>query len=42
MNQDAPSAAVTRSYGVVPFEGTCKTGSEITFSNPQLDILGTK
>jgi hypothetical protein len=42
MTQVAPAAAVTRSYAVVPFEGTCKTGSGITFSNPQLDILGTK
>ncbi len=42
MSQVAPSAAVTRSYSVVPFEGTCKTGSGITVSNPQLDILGTK
>lgn len=42
MNQVAPAASVTRSYGVVPFEGTCHSGTGITVSNPQLDILGTK
>ncbi len=42
MNQVAPSASVTRSYGVLPLEGTCKSGSGVTVSNPQLDILGTK
>ena len=42
MNQVAPAASVTRSYGVIPLEGTCKSGSGVTVSNPQLDILGTK
>jgi hypothetical protein len=42
MTQVAPAAAVTRSYGVVPFEGKCKSGSGVSFSNPKLDILGTK
>jgi hypothetical protein len=42
MNQVAPSAPVTRNYGVLPLEGTCKSGSGVTVSNPQLDILGTK
>ncbi|HVC07452.1 MAG TPA: hypothetical protein VND98_07710 [Solirubrobacterales bacterium] len=42
MNQVAPSASVTRSYGVLPLDGTCKSGSGVTVSNPQLDILGTK
>jgi hypothetical protein len=42
MTQVAPAAAVTRSYGVVPFQGKCKSGSGVSFSNPQLDILGTK
>jgi hypothetical protein len=42
MTQIAPAAAVTRSYGVVPFGGKCKSGSGVTFSNPHLDILGTK
>jgi hypothetical protein len=41
LNLVAPPAPVTRSYGVIPIEGTCKTGSGIIFSNPQLDILGT-
>ncbi len=41
LNQVAPASPITRNYGAIPLEGMCKTGSGITFSNPQLDILGT-
>lgn len=41
LNLVAPASPVTRSYGVIPLEESCKTGSGIVFSNPQLDILGT-
>lgn len=42
MNQIAPAAPVTHSYAAFLVNGECETGSGITATGGQLDILGTK
>jgi hypothetical protein len=42
LNQVAPAAPVTHSYAALLVEGECESGSGITASGGQLDILGTK